>query len=241
MTAPITTTIHNNTAYGRTVYWTAKAPIWLSGHGSTIIDYEPCSVASKKELISIITECERGDITLVLNVRQNDGTYKEIPYSPATATVSSTVKATPIEQPTRDIMVKQLDNDEKRHIISTKQENMDQVAKHIGVTSETVTPPAAVAVAAEKEDMMSVEGAAIEGFQKETPTEAANTVIADTEATEKQEAFEKRFAQLVEQKDWQGALEALMEYYGEDNIKFTARTVMQLKTLEKIKEKYNLD
>lgn len=241
MTAPITTTIINNTAHGRTVYWTAKAPVWLEGHGSTTIDYEPCSVAGKKELISIMAECESGAISLVLNIRQQGGIYTQLQYNPADVRTAATITAPPPQPELTSAYVQQIETDEQQHIVTTQQDGMTKVAEHMGLTTEKVTPPVAVSVTSNNDTLMSVEGTASEGFQKEVPEAAANTVIATT-ADESREilTFEEEFARLVEAKAWQDALELLMQHYGEDNIKFTARTVMQLKTLDKIKEKYQL-
>ena len=242
MAAPITTTIINNTEHGRTIHWTAKAPIWLEGNGSVTIDYEPCSVANNKQLISILAECASGDISLVLNVRQQGGVYTQLQYNPAdTATAQKTVAATPPASPElTSTYVQQIDQDEQRHIVTTQQEGMAKVAKHMGLTTETVAPPTAISVTSGTDEQVAVEGATKEGFQTEIPKEMANTVIATDANSPAPVSFETEFARLVDAKDWQGALELLMQHYGEDNIKFTARTIMQLKTLNKIKDKYGL-
>ena len=247
MDAPIKTTIINNTATGRTVYWTAKGLEWLNPKAATEIDYEPCSVASKKQLTSILEECRSGAVSLILHIKQADGSYMDVPYNPAADEPAATpVQPVQTEPKIREQVVDRIEKDERDHIINAKQEHSDQIAERIGVTAEPVVPPT-VEPTVEGETLVSVEGSAKEGFDK-SAVEAADTVIADsTDKTyyavpqeDPKSLLEETFAELVEQKEWQKALDLLISVFGEDKITFTTRTIMSLKSLDKIKEKYNL-
>lgn len=72
----------------------------------------------------------------------------------------------------------------------------------------------------------------------EIPAETPGEQTSDAKNT--RVASEAAFTALVEAKDWTGALQYLIDIFGKDQVTFTARTIMSMKSLSAIVTKYNL-
>lgn len=242
MEFPITTTITNTTNSDKMLRWTGKGTVWVGAKSTVTIPYEPCSVADKGQLQSLMAACRDGSIILSLNVQQEDGSCLTVSYAPAAQEKAKPVVTEPPAEP-REKFVNNMAEDDKKHTIEAVGTGMAQIAERVGVTAEKVEPPVAEPVSEAHDGMVSVEGASTDGFQKDEniPEVAEGVERVMTESTVPQEmSREDVFKQLIEEKNWQGALEVLIAWFGKDKVTFTTRTIMSIKDLDKIREKYNL-
>lgn len=68
--------------------------------------------------------------------------------------------------------------------------------------------------------------------QEEQDPEAGMAVSIDS--------IRQKFNELVAEKQWESALELLVEFFGKDKVTFTTRTLMSLKDFDAVATKYNL-
>ena len=203
MEFPITTTSTNTTNSDKMLRWTGKGTVWVGANASVTIPYEPCSVADKGQLQSLLAACHEKAVKLSLNVLQPDGSYLTVSYDPSAAVKPTVQKIAPRVEP-REQFVDNMAVDDKKHTIEAVGTGMAQIAERVGVTAEKVEPPVAAPVEEKSGTMVTVEGASSDGFQKDVsaPAVAEGVEGVMTEQPPQEQSREDVIQQLVDKKDW---------------------------------------
>ena len=244
---PIATIIQNNTPHGHFANWTGATKTWLPGNGVAEVPFEVWSVCDKKQRDALIADLKYGTVSLSVRILKPNGNFETIPYNPIAniAPQAPVQKAAPQQSPT-DSKTEQTATSNK-HIVIAGDKEMNDVAKHFHLKSETVVQPGIAEVGADIQDTVEFKNGVLneEEKQEETPVEPAD-LIEKTAAEEPVEetpevSFEDQINELLSAKDYEEAHKLLVDHYGKDKITFKATALKNTKTLAAIVKKYKLD
>lgn len=83
-------------------------------------------------------------------------------------------------------------------------------------------------------------GAADAGTEQKQEEQAPEEQAPEEGMAVSIDSIRQKFNELVAEKQWESALELLVEFFGKDKVTFTTRTLMSLKDFDAIATKYNL-
>jgi hypothetical protein len=259
--SPIETVICNLCDVDKTIQWTGGGSIWVGKKSSVTVPYDVWTAADRKQRESLIAACQQKSVKLTLRVLQSTGEIMEIDYDPS---VLMKPRAVVTPQPTKTAQfVQSMQEDDKMHTINatsstggsaaaahygaTKTKDDEGVGAHAegasmeGFQQDTDTDVTSTKKALEEQPN---EEAPEEGDQNDVQGEGQDEGAADDiktdgatpDLTAVKELFEARIAA----KQWDSALELLIDTFGADKVTFTTRTLMSLKDFDAVVTKYNL-
>lgn len=261
----IYTEIKNNAPIERTLRWTGEGPVCVEAGSTISVPYEVWSVADRQQREAILAETQSGDTELTICIKTCATEYTRIKFNPSIILdplPAVRVEAQPAVSQVSQSIVAEMQEDDKRHTIKAHAHDGGHAAEVYGVKVEQPDDGAVAGI--------RTEGASTNGFMVDTDTEvrstraklAAQVPMEETAEGDKLVAFRAvetigmtvanpeavieepladRFNALTKEKKWEDALNLLIEAYGKDKVKFTARAIMSLKTFEAVAKKYGLE
>lgn len=252
---PIETVIRNLCDVDKTIQWTGGGSIWIGKNASVTVPYDVWTAADRKQRESLMAACQQKSVCLTLRVMQADGSIVELDYDPS---VLMKPRAVVTPQPIKTAQfVESMQQDDKMHTVNATSATGASAAAHYGATKTAED----VGVGAH------AEGANMNGFQKDTDTDVTGTKQAleqqesDDQNTDEQTnddtqeagtgdeqqagavsipVIREEFNKLTANKQWEAALNLLLDVFGPDKVTFTTRTLMSMKDFDAVVEKYNL-
>lgn len=256
--SPIETVISNLCDVDKTIQWTGGGSVWIGKKSSVTVPYDVWTAADRKQRESLMAACQQKAVKLTLRVLQSTGEVLEIAYDPS---VLMKPRAVVTPQPIKTAQFAQsMQEDDKMHTINATSGAGSAAAAHYGATKTQEDEGVGA----------HAEGTNLNGFQKDTDTDVAGTkqklenaaannnedqenpdaVNGIEQKQEEQDPEEgmavsvdsirQKFNELVAEKQWESALELLVEFFGKDKVTFTTRTLMSLKDFDAVATKYNL-
>jgi|GEM_PF-5381290 len=259
------TEITNLKASARTVHWAAKGALWLGANAVVEVPYDVWTQASPAQRKSIVAETKSGLITLTINALQADGTYRSVDLVPHGEVAAGAQKAPTKDSKPKDKAPTEPTTPEEMRTIVAAHGRAQQAAKHMGIASAPVKPTDGdfdPSEALGKEGFHKtavlptvepVEEPVVEPVEEPVVEPVEEPVVepkkkpkktpkkTPKEEPVKELSIEEVFAKHVEARQWDEALQLLIDTYGEDKVTFTTRTIMSMKDFDAIAQKYELN
>jgi len=247
---PVHVTIHNLQHFGRTLGWLGKGSQWVNGNGTIDVDYEPWSCADRKQRVSILSELENRWVEFTLHILDANGEWQQIAYNPS-LTESSNVPESPSDAAAAP-SVRDIPEDKSDHIVVA---GGGPEYAAMGFRSTVVRPPEGN-VAKPNQDGFVVTNPGAPGVvaqaEPEKPQEPEEEATAEEAETPKEESalepeviaeqdIKAKVDRLLADKNWKEALQALIEYFGNEKVTFTTRALIANPSYDAIVAKYQLE
>lgn len=264
--SPIETVIRNLCDVDKTIQWTGGGSIWIGKKSSVTVPYDVWTAADRKQRESLMAACQQKSVCLTLRVLQANGKVIEIDYDPSIIMKPRMVVAPQVYKSNQ--FVQGMQEDDKMHTINATSGAGAAAATHYGATkTQEDEGVGAHAEGANLNGFQKDTDTDVVGTKQKLENDAANNneddgqenpdavrPDKDADGTEqKQEeqspeegmavsidSIRQKFNELIAEKQWESALELLVEFFGKDKVTFTTRTLMSLKDFDAIATKYNL-
>lgn len=267
--SPIETVIRNLCDVDKTIQWTGGGSIWIGKKSSVTVPYDVWTAADRKQRESLMAACQQKSVCLTLRVLQADGKVIEVDYDPSII-MKPRMVVTPQAPKSNQFIQGMQDDDKMHtinatsgagaaaatHYGATKTQEDEGVGAHAeganlnGFQKDTDTDVTGTKQKLEDDAANNKEDDDQENPDAALPDDAGANADDTEQKQEEQDpeagmavsidSIRHKFNELVAEKQWESALELLVEFFGKDKVTFTTRTLMSLKDFDAVATKYNL-